>query len=180
MMRQDGPAGGAPLGPLAALRQIIPFEPAATSDRLGWVGLEAARYQAASDSKLNPPGLTYSRLVLFSRPPEELDLRYEGVERHRPPPAGAISVVPAGSPARWRWSGRFDWLHVFLEPGLVAQVAAEAFDLDPARLTVPPLDGADLPPVRAAMEALDAELTAGGTGGRLAAESLAHVLAVHL
>jgi AraC family transcriptional regulator len=30
------------------------------------------------------------------------------------------------------------------------------------------------------MAAVDAELTAGGAGGRLAAESLAHVLAVHL
>jgi AraC family transcriptional regulator len=99
------------------------------------------------------------------------------VKRHVPPPAGAISAVPAGSPARWRWSGRFDWLHIFLEPGLVARVAAEAFGLDPARLTVPPLDGLDLPHLRAAMLAVDAELSAGGP---LAAESLANVLAVRL
>jgi hypothetical protein len=38
-----------------------------------------------------------------------------------------------------------DELHIFLEPGLVGRVAAEAFDLDPARLTVPPLDGLHLP-----------------------------------
>ena len=63
---------------------------------------------------------------------------------------------------------------------MVARVAAEAFGLDPARLTVPPLDGLDLPHLRAAMGAVDAELTAGGAGGRLAAESLANVLAVHL
>jgi AraC family transcriptional regulator len=63
---------------------------------------------------------------------------------------------------------------------LVAQVAAEAFNLDPARLTVPPLDGLDLPQLRPAMWALDAELTAGGGGGPLASESLANVLAVHL
>ena len=36
----------------------------------------------------------------ITRPPEELDLRYEGVKRHVPPPAGAIMLVPAGSPAR--------------------------------------------------------------------------------
>jgi AraC family transcriptional regulator len=89
-------------------------------------------------------------------------------------------VVPAGSPARWRWSGYFDWLHIFLEPGLVARVAAEAFELDPARVTVPPLDGLDLPQLRATMGAVDAELTARGAGGPLAAESLANVLAVHL
>ena len=55
---------------------------------------------------------------------------------------------------------------------MIGQVAAQAFDLDPARPTVPPLDGLDLPHLRAAMWAVDAEMTAGGAGGRLAAESL--------
>jgi hypothetical protein len=69
-------------------------------------------------------------------------------------------------------------MFLFLEPGLVARVAAEAFGLDPARRTVPPLDGLGLPNLRAAMLAVDAELTAGAAGGPLAAESLANVLAV--
>jgi AraC family transcriptional regulator len=162
------------------LRKIIPFEPAAASDRLGWVGLEAARYRAAPASEYNPPASTHHWFLLFIRPPDELELQYEGVKRHVPPRAGSISLVPAGSPSRWRPSGRRDLLHVYLEPGLVGRVAAEAFGLDAARLTVPPLDALDLPHLRAAMWAVDAELTAGGAGGRLAAESLANVLAVHL
>jgi AraC family transcriptional regulator len=68
----------------------------------------------------------------------------------------------------------------FLDPQLVARVAAEAFDLDPARTMVPPLDSLDLPQLRATMWAVDAELTAGGAGRNLAAESLANLLAVHL
>jgi AraC family transcriptional regulator len=180
MMRQQEPGRGGPLGPLAVWRKILPIEEAAASDRLGWVGLEAARYRAAPAWDYNPPALTHHRLVLCARPPEELDLLYEGVKRHVPPPAGAIFVVPAGSPGRVRWSGGYDWLHIFLDPGLVAGIAAEAFGLDPARLTVPPLDGLDLPQLRAAMSAVDAELTTGGAGGPLAAESLANVLAVHL
>jgi AraC family transcriptional regulator len=179
-MGTEGAGLGGPLGPLAELRKIIPFEPAAVSDRLGWSGLAAALYRAAPAAELSPPALTHHRLVLFARPPEELDLRYEGVKRHVPPPAGAISLVPAGSPAWWRWSGRFDWLHVFLDPGLVKKVAAEAFGLDPARLTVPPLDALDLPPLGAAMGTVGAELAAGAAGGPLAAESLANVLAVQL
>src|SRR5262245_41078757 len=175
VMRQEEPGRVDPLGPLAVLRKIIPFEADAASDRLGWVGLEAARYRAAPASELNPPALTHHRLVLLARPPEELDLQYEGVKRHVPPPAGAILVIPAGSPARGRGRGGFDWLHTFLEPGLVERVAAEAFDLDPTRLTVPPLDCLDLPQLRAAMGAVDTELTTGGAGGRLAAESLANV-----
>src|SRR3954454_24875989 len=154
-MRQEEPGLGGPLGPLAALRKIIPFEATAASDRLGWVGLEAARYRAAPAAELNPPALTYDRLVLFARPPEGLELLYEGVKRHVPPPAGSIAVVPAGSPVLWRWSGRFDWLVIILEPGLIARVAAEGFDLDPARLAVAPIDALDLPHLRAAMSAVD-------------------------
>jgi AraC family transcriptional regulator len=178
-MQYEEPELGDSVG-LLDWRKMIPFEPAASSTRLGWIGLEAARYKAPPASEHSPPALTHHRLGLFVRPPEEMDLRYEGVKRHRPPPAGTISLVPAGSPARWRWRGCFDWLHIFLEPGLVARVAAEAFGLDPARLTVPPLDALDLPNLRAAMWAVDAELTAGGPGGPLAAESLANLLAVHL
>jgi AraC family transcriptional regulator len=54
------------------------------------------------------------------------------------------------------------------------------FDLDPSRLTVPPLGGVDLPHLRAAIRAVGAELTAGEPGGRLAAESLANVLVIQL
>jgi AraC family transcriptional regulator len=182
VMRQEEPGRGDPLGPVAALRKIlrIPFEEAASSDRLGWVGLEAARYCETPAFEFNPPAVTYHRLVLYVRPPEELDLLYEGVKRHVPPPAGSISVVPAGSPHRVRSSGCKDELHIYLEPGLVARVAAEAFGLDPARVSVPPLDALDLPHLRAAMGAVDAELTAGAAGGPLASESLANVLAVHL
>ena len=104
VMRQEEPGRGDPIG-LLDLRKLLPFEASAASDRLGWVGLEAARYPEAPASELSPFALTHHTLVLFARPPEELDLRYEGVKRYVPPPAGSISVVPAGSPARWRLSG---------------------------------------------------------------------------
>jgi AraC family transcriptional regulator len=178
-MRQEEPARGDRIGPLDWL-EILPFEADASSDRLGWVGLEAARCRAEPAFERNVPAIPHHRLVLVTRPPEELDLRYEGVKRHVPTPAGAITLVPAGSPVWARSSGHKDELHIFLEAGLVERVAAEVFDVDPARLTVPPLDALDHPHLRAAMWAVDAELTAGGTGGRLAAESLANVLAVHL
>jgi AraC family transcriptional regulator len=94
--------------------------------------------------------------------------------------SGTGPVAGAGSQVRWRWSGCKDSLHIYLDRGLVARVAAEAFGLDPARLTIPPLDGLNLPQLRAVMLAVDAELTADGAGGRLVVESLANVLAVHL
>jgi AraC family transcriptional regulator len=170
---------GGQIGPLDWLK-FVPFEAAASSRSLGWVGLQAVRYRTAPASELNPPAMTHHRLILFARPPEELDLLYEGVKRRRPPPAGSITVVPAGSPARYRWGGWMDTLNVYLEPELVRRVAAEAFGLDSARLTIPPLDAMDLPHVRTAMGAVDAEMGTGGPGGRLVAESLANLLAVNL
>jgi AraC family transcriptional regulator len=178
-MPQEHSGGDGPLAPLE-LRKIAPIEAATVSDRLGWVGLDAARYCEAPAFEFSPSAITHHRLVLYTRPPKELDLIYEGVKRHVPPPAGSISLVPAGSPHRVRSSGCKDELHICLEPGLVARVAAEAFGLDPTRLTVPPLDGLDLPQLRAVMGAVGVELTAGAGGGWLAAESLANVLAVHL
>src|SRR6516162_1373010 len=178
LMREEGPGRGDLIGPLDWFK-LLPHEVTATSDRLGWVGLEAARCRAAPAFELNMPALTHHRLFLFAQPPEELDLQYERVKRNVPPPAGSISLVPAGCTGRVRSSGCKDELHLYLEPGLVARVAAEAFDLDPARLTVPPLDGLDLPQLRVLMLAVGAELTA-GAGGPLAAESLANVLAVRV
>ena len=101
--------------------KLLPFEPAPASDRLGWTGLGAASSPAAPSAELDRPPLTHHTLVLFSRPPDELELRYEGVTRHRPHPAGAVSVVPAGSPSRWRWRGPKGSMHVYLEPGLVVR-----------------------------------------------------------
>jgi len=178
-MSQEELGRGNPIGFRDYLR-LLPHEPVASSD-LGWVDLEAHDCRAAPAFELNLPALTHHRLVLVTRPPQELDLRFEGVKRHVPPPAGAIILVPAGTPGRVRWSACKDELHIFLEPGLVARVAAEAFELDPARLTVPPLDGLYLPQLRATMLAVNEELMANGAGGgRLAAESLANLLAVHL
>ena len=177
---EAGPRHRDPIRPLDLFEGAPVPGAQTTSARLGWVGLEALRCLAEPTFELDQPALTHHWLLLFVRPPQDMDLRYEGIKRHVPPPAGAISVVPAGIPARWRWSGRREWLHVYLEPGLVGRVAAEAFDLDPARVAVPPLDNLDLPPVRATMSAVAAEMAGGGAGGPLAAESLANVLAVHL
>jgi len=180
-MRREEPENGGSRKLFATVRKSVPFKADATSERLGWVGLQAARYLTAPiASEIHPPAVTHHTLFLSVRPPEELDLEYEGVKRHVPPPAGAISAIPAGSPSRWRWTGRFGSLVIFLRPELVARVAAEAFDLDPARLTVPPLDGLDLPQLRNVMQVVDAELMADSVGGPLAAELLANLLAVHL
>src|SRR5262245_52647439 len=178
-MQREPAESGPLLGPLE-YHSLVPVEPAAASHRLGWTGLEATRFSDLGDAEFVRPALTHHSLILFTKPPYELDLRYEDVKRHRPPPMGSVSVVPAGIPTRWRWHGTKSSLHVYLEPDLVERVAVEVFGLDPTRGVLPPLDALNTPQLVGSLRAVDAELTAGGVGGSRASESLANVLAVHL
>ena len=86
--------------PIASLdwRNVLPFRTDASSDRLGWTSMQAAHCREEPAFERSVPALTYHRLVLVARPPDELDLRYDGVKRHTPPPTGSITLVPAGSP----------------------------------------------------------------------------------
>jgi hypothetical protein len=56
-MQPTEPQPGAPIGPFDLLK-IIPVEPCRSSDRLEWVGLEAAHYRAQPAFELHPPALT--------------------------------------------------------------------------------------------------------------------------
>src|SRR5262245_4173299 len=95
--RPGGSRRGDPVGSLD-WPKVLPFTTAASSDRLGWVSLQAARCRAEPPFERSVQALIYHRLVFVSRPPDELDLRYDGVKRHNPSPAGSITLVPAGSP----------------------------------------------------------------------------------
>ena len=57
-MSEKQPGRGDPIGPLDWTRSFQ-FAAAATSDRLGWVGLQAARYRASPAFELNQPPLTH-------------------------------------------------------------------------------------------------------------------------
>jgi AraC family transcriptional regulator len=178
-MQQDVPQHSAQSGPLD-WHKVLPFKPAVSSNQLGWVGLGAAQCRSEPAFERLSPAIPHHRLVLNARPPEKLDLQFEGVKRHAPHPAGSITLVPAGTEALVRSSGHKDELHVFLNHGLVTRVAEEEFGVDPARLDIPPIDGLDLPRLRALLQAVEVELTTGCNGGRLVAEALGNLLAVQL
>src|SRR5215470_10321487 len=116
LTRQEELGRGDLIGPLDWLK-ILPHETAASSDRLGWVGLEAARCRAAPAFELDLPALTHHRLFLFTRPPEELDLRCEGVTRDARQSAGSISGRLAGNTSGVRWCVYRDGRHSFHERG---------------------------------------------------------------
>ena len=144
------------------------------------VGMEVAHYRATRAFEIEYSGQTYHRFILFSRPPDRYAIRFAGVTRETPPSAGSIILVPAGFPVRARSSGIKEALDVSLEPGVIERVAAEAFELDPAKISIAPLYCVQHPQLRAAMLAVRDELTVAGGGDRLAIESLRNILAVLL
>jgi AraC family transcriptional regulator len=154
--------------------------PDATSHHLGWLGLQAVRYRNLATNEIHMPALAQHLLILHTKPPTEGNFRYEGIKREIPPPVGSITVVPVGSVIECRWRGTKDGFHIYLDPKLIARIAATSFQLDLSRTAIPPFDALSASELRATMLAVDAELTAGGAGGPLMIESLANVLVVHL
>jgi AraC family transcriptional regulator len=159
---------------------LLPLRPVASSAALGWPGLRVEHYRGTGDFERGFPALSHHLLILYLQASGMLSFRSEGLERHVPPPAGSLLLVPAGAWGRTRWRGPMESVHVLLEPPWLARVAAKACDLEPDRVTLPVAFGLSHHGLRSAVEALLAELTAGGPGGRLLAESLGNVLAVHL
>lgn len=173
----------APCAPVASSSSFgwkdAPYTPVASSISLGWKGLQAHRFQDLPSGVVYRDPSPLHTIILINRPPEKLNQRYEGLRQDLRPLPGSISMLPNDSFAEWSWRGTKDSLHVFLEPDLFARVAG-SFELDLARLEIPPSLNRTIPALRSAMLAINAELTTGGVGGPLMVESLANVLSVHL
>jgi hypothetical protein len=81
---------------------LVSFALSAVSDRLSWVGMEAACYSDLPDMEVAVLPLTHQTIVPVNRLPDEMNLRYEDVYRCAPQLAGLNSIIPAGSPVRSR------------------------------------------------------------------------------
>ena len=182
MMRKVHPAK--PLTPDDRLGHV-PYAFRYTSTTLGWHGLrvEYDTRQPASDF-VHPP-LECLMLVLTGEIfPERTDHRCDDARYNGNGLPHAMNLLPPGVESRWRWRNTGDLTdstHYQLSPALVAKVAEEAFDLDPARVHFPVrYYDQSCPEVIDTLTALRRELITGGPGGRLCAESLANVLIVQL
>jgi AraC family transcriptional regulator len=94
---------------------------------------------------------------------------------------GSLTILPAEAPTQWQLGrgGDVRHLHLFLRPGFMSSVAAQA-GVYPDRVEIVPTIGARDPRFEQIGLALLGELHADGLGGRIYAESLATLLAVQL
>ncbi|MCA1850743.1 MAG: AraC family transcriptional regulator, partial [Acidobacteria bacterium] len=91
---------------------------------------------------------------------------------------GGVCVIPSGQLYRARLEGDAEHLSIFLEPSLVLRAASES--RVPGGIEVVEKCAPNDIVIRSVGMALLAELESEGLSGRLYAESLANVLAVHL
>jgi len=115
-----------------------------TSDRnLGSFGLQVSRHRAVETDEIRIGAKSQHIIVLFAKPPTEMHVRCQAVNRNSPPPLGSIALVPAGAVADVSWRGAKDCLQVYVEPALVKRVAARSFERD-LSWAIPPLDASHL------------------------------------
>jgi AraC family transcriptional regulator len=160
----------------------IPYTFRHTSATLGWNGLRVEHDPRHSASDFVHPPLECLWLMLTGETaPERVDHRCDDARYSGTGLPHAVNLVPPGVESRWRWRNTIASTHYQLSRALIAKVAEEAFDLDPARVHFPVryYDRSG-PEVLGTLTTLRNELLAGGPGGRLCAESLANVLVVQL
>ncbi|MEW4568033.1 AraC family transcriptional regulator [Tautonia sp. JC769] len=160
----------------------IPYAFRHTSAPLGWHGLRVEHDTRQPASDVVHPPLECLWLVLTGETfAEDTDHRCDDARHNGDGLPHAVNLLPPGVESRWRWRSTIESTHYQLSPTLVAKVAEEAFDLDPARVHFPVrYYDQSSPEVIDTLAALRRELLTGGPGGRLCAESLANVLVVQL
>src|SRR5262245_14018430 len=109
VMQRETPGRSSLLTPLEYHR-LVRDRPTAARYQFGWVGLDAERYRDGPDGEVDPPAMTHHTLIIFHRPPDEMDVRYEEVKRHLPPPR-RISHGRAGRRRRRVGPGRARRVH---------------------------------------------------------------------
>ena len=154
--------------------------PVLSSDDRGWSHVSLHRFQVPHfNIRLGASCL--HRVTLHLAGPVLIERSREGRRDCRWSRDGLSNVVPAGVPVTRSFRGQADFLAVYLASEVVAEVAADAFGLDPSRVElVESLAAFDETLARLA-RLLMAEAEAGeAAGARLFTDMLARALALHL
>ncbi|MFN8516709.1 MAG: hypothetical protein U0232_17840, partial [Thermomicrobiales bacterium] len=144
----------------------------------GWRGIDAAEIVHPVDD-FAVPALPRHVLVFNLGMPMAATERRTGHAGHLGDEG--VMILPAGMPRDWHLDrcGEVRHLHLYLDPWLVADVAAEA-ELNPDRVEIREAFGASDQRLEVLGVSLIAELRAGDPLGRVYADGLATMLAAHL
>lgn len=153
------------------------FAPLVSERQAEWDSIGLAHYRFRAGEL---PEHSHSRhLVLVSLTKAcDGEIRTASGFRARTRARGGVCVIPSGHPFAATVGGEAEYLAVYLDPSLVARAASDA--AAGGEVEVIERTSERDPVVNSVGRALLAELESEAPGGRLYAESLANVLAVHL
>jgi AraC family transcriptional regulator len=147
--------------------------------RESWDGIKLAHYRFRR-GEIPEHSSSQHLITLSLRGPCNGEIRTASGFRTRAHNKGNICVVPAGQCYSARLEGESEHLAMFLDPSLVMRAASESHIGPSNRVEVIESCAPRDPVISTIGMALLAELESKHLGGRLYAESLANVLAVHL
>lgn len=154
----------------------FPTSPVLAKHKASWDGISLVHYRMGTGElpeHHNPDHLI--TLALGDKCNGEI--RTASGFRTRSTNKGSICVIPSGQTYSARLEGESEHLAMFLDPSLVLRAAQESRAAEPVIIeSCAPFD----PVISNVGFALLSELRSEGVGGRLYAESLRNVLAIHL
>jgi AraC family transcriptional regulator len=181
MSTTSGPLGAVASGTtLTAIADRLASVPLASSDGLGWTGIALARLREPP-TEVDLPALPDHVVMVHLAGATTLERgNSAGRRRAKPFGIGEVNFLAAGRPSSWFWNGHPECAQIYLEPGLVERVAAQALDLDAQRLEFVDFHAEADPLVQQLGLALADEVSTGGLAGALFADTVAQTLALHL
>jgi AraC family transcriptional regulator len=157
------------------IAKVLPYR---TSCRLNWSGIEVHRYRLQSHEA---PEHAYPQLAVFLPHPESpvrVELHVAGANIVANVTEGDVTIVPPGIPRSSKMEGRGEVTAIFLDPVVVAEVAAAqrdvySFEIQSQFAIRDPL-------IYDIGTALDSQLMSATPEPPVYAESLATALAAHI
>ncbi len=169
------------LGMIDKVSQVIADSRVLASTEQIWDGIEIVHFRHTL-KEIAAPAFSSHLVLITLEPSIHLTEKIDGCVYEKCLNTGDVTIVPAGVPTEWRWTGQEEAenLQIYLKPTLLSKVAAEAGDINPDQIEIVNHLGVCDPQTQHIGLALKAELETGCVAGRLYGESLATALAIQL
>ena len=150
-----------------------------SSHGLGWSALNFEQHESRPGVRHLPRGSRH-HLLLVGMSNGRVVREAEGKRTEHELTPGFVQVIPAGTPVSWSWQTRIGFCVLMLEPAFVQQVALQSFGLTAGEYRVTLSERRNDSGINTISGVLAREALSRNAGGRVYAESLANILAVHL
>ena len=150
-----------------------------SSHGLGWSALNFEQHESRPGVRHLPRGSRH-HLLLIGMSNGRVVREAQGKRTEHELTPGFVEVIPAGTPVRWSWQTRIGFCVLMLEPAFVQQVALQSFGLAADEYRVKLSERRNDNGINTIAGVLAREALSRNAGGRVYADSLANILAVHL